>query len=251
MADGTAIPLVHATWNPITGCDRVSPGCRHCYALGFARRLAGRYGYPKSDPFAVTLHPDKFDQPLRWKKPRTIFVCSMGDLFHPKVTDNTLETIFSVFAETPQHTYMVLTKRPKQMVGWLKKAPESLLRRVNRNLWLGVSAEDQQRANERIPLLINAWSGYRFVCLEPLLGCIDLQRWMHALDWVITGGETGTGGRQAEINHLRKIRDQCVEAGVPLFFKQWGGRNNKKRANTLDGEKWEQQGKYTAMRKAD
>ena len=215
------------------GFHRAAGGC---YALTFARRLAGRYGYPKETPFAVTLHPGRLDQPRRWKKPRTIFICSMGDLFHPGVTDEALAVIFSIIADTPRHTYMVLTKRPERMARWLRNAPESLLQKVRGKLWLGVSAEDQQRAGERLPLLVAAWPGRCIACLEPLLGRIDLSPWLHALDWVITGGETGAGGRQADPEHLRAVRDQCVAAGVPLFFKQWGGRMNKQLENTLDGE---------------
>ena len=245
MTDRTRIPVVQATWNPVTGCDRVSPGCKRCYARSFARRLAGRYGYPKENPFAVTVHPDRLNQPRRWIKPRTIFACSMGDLFHDDVDDATLAAVFNMIAESSRHTYLILTKRPARMAGWLCDASEALLRKLQGNLWLGVSAEDQQRANERLPLLIRAWAGRRIACLEPLLGRIDLSQWLNSLDWVIAGGETGSGGRQADAAHLRIVRDQCVAAGVPLFFKQWGGRKNKQLENTLDGKKWEQRGNDT------
>lgn len=242
MADRTRIPIVQATWNPVTGCNRVSPGCRRCYARSFARRLAGRYGYPKENPFTVTVHPSRLHQPLLWVKSRTIFACSMGDLFHTDVDDATLNSVFSIIAETARHTYLILTKRPARMAAWLRNAPKALLLKVQSNLWLGVSVEDQQRANERLPLLIRAWPGRRIACLEPLLDGIDLSPWLNALDWVIAGGETGSGGRQADAAHLRVVRDQCVVAGIPLFFKQWGGRKNKKLENTLDGKKWEQLG---------
>ena len=248
MADRTSIPITQATWNPVTGCDRVSPGCKRCYALTFAKRLSGRYGYPKQAQFSVTLHPNRLGQPQRWRRPRTIFVCSMGDLFHADVAEQTLTDIFTIMAETPRHTYMVLTKRPARMACWLRSAPKSILQQVKNNLWLGVSAEDQQRANERLPLLIASWPGRRVACLEPLLGPIDLRSWLPVLDWVITGGETGTGGRKADPENVRAVRDQCAVAGVPLFFKQWGGRHNKQLKNTLDGRKWEQLGGYTTLK---
>ncbi len=246
MSDRTSIPITETTWKPVTGCDRVSPGCKRCYAMAFAKRLSGRYGYPKESPFSVTLHPNRMDRPHRWKRPRTIFVCSMGDLFHTDVADQTLTDIFTVMAETPRHTYLVLTKRPVHMAWWLRSAPRSLLKQVKGNVWLGISAEDQQRAKQRLPLLIASWAGRRVACLEPLLGFIDLSPWMCALDWVISGGETGAGGRIADPMNVRAVRDQCVAAGVPLYFKQWGGRQNKEISNTLDVKKWEQLGGYTS-----
>lgn len=212
--------------------------------MAFAKRLSGRYGYPKKHPFSVTFHSNRLDQPRRWRKPRTIFVCSMGDLFHADVPEETLKDIFTVMAETPRHTYMVLTKRPLRMASWLRKTPESLLCQVRENVWLGVSAEDQRRADERLPSLISAWPGRRVACLEPLLGFVDLNLWLRELDWVITGGETGAGGRKAKLKDVRAVRDQCLAAGVPLFFKQWGGWKNKQLKNTLDGKKWEQLGAY-------
>jgi protein gp37 len=212
--------------------------------MAFAKRLAGRYGYPKLAPFSVTFHPKRLDQPKRWTKPRTVFVCSMGDLFHADVADKTVTDIFTVMAETKWHTYMVLTKRPLRMTRWLRSAPGSLLHQVQYNVWLGVSAEDQQRAEERMPLLVAEWPGRRVACLEPLLGPIYLRAWLHKIDWVITGGETGAGGRKANREDLRIVRDQCIAANVPLFFKQWGGQNNKQLENTLDDEKWEQLGGY-------
>jgi len=212
--------------------------------MAFAKRLSGRYGYPKEAPFSVTLHANRLDQPHLWKRPRTIFVCSMGDLFHADVTDQTITDIFSIMAATPRHTYMVLTKRPLRMACWLRSVPNCLLTQVKGNVWIGVSAEDQQRADERLPLLIASWPGRRVACLEPLLGPIDLSPWLNVLDWVINGGETGAGGRKADLGDLRAVRDQCSAAGVPLFFKQWGGRKNKQEKNTLDGKKWEQLGGY-------
>ena len=246
MADRTRIPITQATWNPVTGCDRVSPGCKRCYAMAFAKRLYGRYGYPRQAPFSVTLHPNRLNQPQRWKRPRTIFVCSMGDLFHDEVSDKTLNEIFTIMAETPRHTYMVLTKRPERMAFWLRNTSGWLLQKLKENVWFGVSVEDQQRANERLPFLIINWPGQRVACLEPLLGPIDLRSWLRELDWVITGGETGPGGRKVDPRHLREVRDQCVAVGVPLFFKQWGGRHNRRLPNTLDGRKWEQMADYTS-----
>jgi len=167
MADRTNIPIAQATWNPVTGYDRFSPGCKRCYAVAFAKRLAGRCGYPKHAPFSVTLHPKRLDQPLRWKRPRTIFVCSMGDLFHAELTNKTVTDIFSIMAETPCHTYIVLSKRPARMADWPKKAPESLGRQVSENVWMEVSTADQQRLAGQTRCLLGAVAGaHRFKIVE-------------------------------------------------------------------------------------
>ena len=241
------------TWNPITGCTPISEGCQHCYAERMSKRLAGRCGYPFENPFKVTLHPDKLEQPLRWKKPRKIFVCSMGDLFHPDVSGDFLYEIWGIMAQCPQHIFMVLTKRPEIMRLWY----DDIFIRLNPlyrknplpNIWLGVTAENQARADERIPILLRVPAAVRFVSVEPMLGPIELEHYFpeydylptckyfriaygldsnkpvivrSGIDWVICGGETGPGARPMHPDWVRSLRDQCVTAGVPFFFKSWG-----------------------------
>ncbi len=246
MADRTAIPVTQATWNPVTGCNPVSPGCKRCYAKGFAARLAGRYGYPKDAPFRVTVHEDRMGQPRAWKKPRTVFTCSMGDLFHKDVPDAVVERVFLAMSETKRHTYMVLTKRPERLIWWLEAAPAGMILKCLKNVWVGVSAENQECAEQRLEPLVRAWPGRRIACLEPLLERVNIRPWIKYVDWVVAGGETGPGGREADPDHVRFVRDQCMAAGTPFYFKQWGGRNNKHKENTLDGRKWEQLGAYRA-----
>jgi protein gp37 len=257
----TAIEWTEKVWNPVTGCTKTSPGCAHCYAERMAKRLAGRCGYPKDEPFRVTWHPVRMDEPLRWRKPSMVFVCSMGDLFHEDVPDMAIINILAVIAEAKQHTFMILTKRPERALGlfslfvsptipndvWLQtsrgitaeKAPWPLP-----NLWLGVTAENQEMADKRIPILLQIPAAVRFVSVEPMLGPVDLcnlpfppvttSRILDALragsksskpwglDWVICGGESGPGARPLHPDWARSLRDQCVASGTPFFFKQWG-----------------------------
>jgi len=234
------------TWNPVTGCTKVSPGCKHCYAERMATRLRGRHGYPEDDPFRVTLHPDRLDQPLRWRQPRRVFVCSMSDLFHPDVPDEYIRSVFVSMETSHKHTFQVLTKRPERMAGFLQDwwsmtspygedsygpAP---------NVWLGTSVEDQERADERIPHLLKTPAAVRFLSCEPLLGPVALSNWLPPrppaypgypqeadlagphLNWVIVGGESGPGARPMNPDWARSIRDQCQAVGVPFFFKQHG-----------------------------
>lgn len=257
MGDKTGIEWTDATWNPVTGCDKVSPGCDHCYAEMFAERWRGTRGHYFETGFDVQLRPDKLGLPLRWTKPRRIFVNSMSDLFHDKVPDEYIARVFAVMALAPQHTFQVLTKRHGRMrsllssddfrsevtqtfVGW---AVEDLSLKTGHlesatgdwwplpNVWLGVSAEDQKRADLRIPALLDTPAAVRFVSAEPLLGPIDLHGdpigkdsvfWIGHLDWVIVGGESGPGARPMHPDWARSMRDQCVDAGVPFLFKQWG-----------------------------
>lgn len=255
-ADGTP----GKTWNPITGCTQVSPGCRNCYAERMAKRLRGRHGYPADEPFRVTAHADRLYTPWHWKRPRHIFVCSMGDLFHGHVSNELIADIFNVMCDSrsEQHTFQVLTKRPQRALQWLEWLGENepgntplgvtleVCGHFGRNIWFGISAEDQKRADERIPLLLKIPAAVRFVSLEPLLGPIhlgmatpcdrDCAEYQDAecpgtsgpcimqrhLDWVIVGGESGPGARPMHPFWVRSIRDQCVAANVPFFFKQWG-----------------------------
>lgn len=242
----TKIEWTNETWNPITGCTKISEGCTNCYAERMAKRLAGRYGYPEQPHhFEVTVHEDKFDQPLKWKKPRMIFVCSMGDLFHPDVPHAEIKKILDVIKKCPQHTFQILTKRPEAMFYYFQANhtiydSESYLNKYElfRNLWLGVTAENQKTADERIPWLLKTPAVVRFVSVEPMLGSVDLQkvvmpdgdyltkhfRWqvVNSLDWVICGGETGHGAREMKAEWAQDLYVQCRDAGVPFFFKKPG-----------------------------
>jgi len=257
----TKIEWADAVWNPITGCSPISEGCEHCYAKRQARRFKGRYGYPADDPFRVTFHPDRLEEPLRWKKPRRVFVCSMGDLFHPDVPLNVTKDVFDVMRRAGNkygHTFMVLTKRPKRMaefIGLLQRDKGDDFRRWPLPfVWLGVTAENQQRADERIPILLQTPAAVRFVSVEPMLGPVDLTHIpiphglvechggrLDPVNWVIAGGETGPGARPMHPDWVRSLRDQAVSAGVPFFFKGWGKWiQNQSNAGKrmLDGREW-------------
>ena len=227
---------VGETWSPVTGCTPISEGCAHCWARRMAKRLAGRFGYPADDPFAVTLHPDKLYVPYHWQKPRTVFVCSMGDLFHEVVPGRYIERVFDVTAQTPRHTYLILTRRPDRAFEWCCNTG----RMPRPNIWLGVTAENQEQADRRIPVLLQIPAAVHFVSIEPMLGPVALHPYiMHqrdrapgevgpisdygpALSWVIVGGESGPGARPLHPRWARDVRYQCIDAGVPFFFKQWG-----------------------------
>ena len=213
----TKIEWCDKVWNPITGCSPVSGGCANCYAKRMANRLKGRYGYPQDDPFKVTFHPDRLDEPLHWKKPCRIFVCSMGDLFHPKVLFHIYQEISQIIDQCPQHTFLLLTKRPQTMRDtWIWQYP---------NLWLGVSVEDQKTADERIPILLQIPAAYYWISHEPGLGMVTYPKEFLSLKnraWLVTGGETGPKARPMHPDIPRHDRDQCQSAGVPFFFKSWG-----------------------------
>jgi len=240
----TKIEWAKESWNPLTGCTPVSEGCEHCYARRMAQRLRGRYGYPKDDPFRVTFHPDKVERPLKWKKPRRVFVCSMSDLFHPDVDWLIIDNILNTCWRAPRHIFLILTKRI-EAAWYYFRSPIFFTPDLHRreflergNIWLGVSAENQKRANERIPILFEIPAAKHFVSIEPMLGPINLNGLEHGsiffsalerglfypekLDWVICGGESGPGARPMHPNWPRSIRDQCQDAQVPFFFKQHG-----------------------------
>lgn len=248
MSDKTGIEWTDATWNPVTGCTEVSPGCDNCYAKTLAERFRDTEGHYFEHGFDVQLREDKLDLPLRWTKPRRIFVNSMSDLFHDSVPDDYIANVFAVMARANQHTFQVLTKRHARMRSLLTS--DLFHRRIYdylvsidyqwisntpvvwplRNIWLGVSTENQQWADIRIPALLDTPAAVRFISAEPLLGPInfervpgfnrvglDLSRW-----WVIVGGESGKGARPMHPNWARSLRDQCQAAGVPFLFKQRG-----------------------------
>lgn len=230
------------TWNPVTGCTKVSDGCTNCYAEGIARRFAGGKAFPNG--FDVTLHHDRLDAPLRWRKPSRVFVNSMSDLFHDQVPDEYIAQVFVTMAATPQHTYQVLTKRHGRMRA-LVSSPEfrasvedgigarfevdDRYRWPLPNVWLGVSVEDQKRADLRIPALLDTPAAVRFLSCEPLLGPVDLRPYLNhecdrhpRPDWVIVGGESEPGARPMHLDWARTLVQQCRDAGVPVFVKQLG-----------------------------
>ncbi|WKZ83780.1 MAG: phage Gp37/Gp68 family protein [Acidimicrobiia bacterium] len=236
MSNGTGIEWTEATWNPTTGCDRVSPGCDNCYALTLAKRLKAmgstkyqRDGDPRtSGPgFGLTLHPDTLDLPHRWVRPRIVFVNSMSDLFHPEVPESFVYEVFEVMAATPRHTYQILTKRSKRLA---TLGPELTW---PPNVWMGVSVETIAY-RFRVDHLRRVPAAVRFLSLEPLLGALpglDLE----GIDWVIVGGESGPQARPMREQWALDIRDQCAAAEVPFFFKQWGGRTPKAGGRLLAG----------------
>ena len=232
MGDQSAIEWTDATWNPITGCTKISPGCKHCYAERLAVRLRAMGNPRYQNGFAVTLHPDQLSLPLRWRAPRRIFVNSMSDLFHEAVPDDFIQRVFNMMGEAHWHVFQVLTKRSRRLVELgpsLRWAP---------NIWQGVSVESQ-RYVRRIRDLQAVPAAVRFLSIEPLLGPIeDLP--LIGVRWVIVGGESGGGRRPMQPAWARLIRDQCLAAGVPFFFKQWGGRTPKSGGRELDGRVWDE-----------
>lgn len=248
MASKTAIEWTEVTWNPTTGCDRISAGCDNCYALTLSKRLkamgAAKYqndGDPRtSGPgFALTTHPGTLDEPYGWRLPRTVFVNSMSDLFHAKVPVSFVRDVFDVIADTPQHTYQVLTKRSAR----LRKMADRL--DWPANLWMGVSVESGA-VLQRVDDLREVPASVRFLSCEPLLGPlgeIDLA----GIGWVIAGGESGHGYRPVDVNWVRELRDVCLDSDVPFFFKQWGGRTPKAAGRLLDGRVWGQMPERTGL----
>lgn len=292
MSDKSQIEWTDATWNPVRGCSIVSEGCRNCYAMRQAHRMSGEggayEGLTRMTPSGPNWTGDVrevsglLDQPIRWTKPRRVFVNSMSDLFHPSVSPQFIGRVFATMCVAQHHTFQVLTKRPERMlelVGGqgLHRYVSDQVRVVSReswktrwplpNVWLGVSVENQETADERIPLLLQTPAAVRWVSAEPLLGPVDLSRWLDCagpfwsnmdvdpLDWIVVGGESGPGARPMHPDWAREIRDQCVAAGVPFHFKQWGAwkldsvtdntegylRVGKKEAGReLDGRTWDE-----------
>ena len=232
MASNSPIEWTEATWNPVTGCDKVSPGCAHCYAERMARRLKGM-GQPNyRQGFELTLQPAMLDLPFSWKRGRRIFVNSMSDLFHAKVPTPYIKGVFDVMVRASWHQYQVLTKRSERLLALDAELPWP------ENVWMGVSVENA-RYTRRIDELRATGARVKFLSLEPLLGplpCLDLS----GINWVIVGGESGPGARAMDRSWLLDIRDQCRDAGVPFFFKQWGGVFKSRTGRELDGATWDQ-----------
>jgi protein gp37 len=242
MSRNSSIEWTDATWNPVTGCNKVSTGCKHCYAETFAERFRGVPGSPYEQGFDFKLWPDRLGLPLGWKKPLRIFVNSMSDLFHERVPDEFIDRAFDTMREARWHMFQVLTKRSERMAGYLaSRAWAPMLSETSPQIWLGSSVEtqayiDRARVVATLPVAV------RFLSCEPLLGPLDLAGLLGptAINWVIVGGESGHGARPMDSAWALAIRDQCLSAGVPFFFKQWGGRNKKAAGRVLDGRTWDE-----------
>lgn len=230
MADRSTIEWTDATWNPVTGCTKVSPGCDHCYAETFAERFRGVQGHPYAQGFDLRLWPQRLNIPLHWKRPRRIFVNSMSDLFHKDIPDDYIRGVFDVMNQADWHIFQVLTKRPSRLV---RLSPTLSW---PQHIWVGVSVETNAYA-WRVDQLRRVPSSIRFVSAEPLLGPLDRVDF-RGIHWVITGGESGPLHRTCDPSWVRGIRDRCVASGVAYFHKQWGGRTPKSNGRILDGRTW-------------
>ena len=265
----TKIPWTDASWNPIDGCNPVSDGCKNCYAAGIAKRFWGDRKF--SD---VRFHAKRLFQLVKWRKPRRIFVCSMGDLFHKDISDFNIFRVVNAMHNAYQHTFILLTKRPKRMGDYFADFKNSFgsnqdkkfygedPSRATKNIWIGVTCENQKTADERIPILLNIPAAVRFVSVEPMLSSIDLSPWLisdgwtpsysdpdnigchppaeplNALHWVICGTESGPKRRPAKTEWIRSLKDQCVKAGIPFFLKQREIDGKVVKMPLLDGQKW-------------
>lgn len=234
MADRTSIEWTDATWNPVTGCTKISRGCDNCYAERFAERFRGVAGHAFENGFDIVLRPQRLEQPIHWKKRRRIFVNSMSDLFHKKVPVEYVDRVFEAMEKADHHIYQVLTKRSSLMRSYVNRRYQSS--HVPAHIWLGVSIENQKTL-VRLKHLKEARVGVRFVSFEPLLesiGTVDLR----GIGWVIAGGESGPRARPIQREWICDLRDQCLEQEVAFFFKQWGGKTPKARGNAIDGKTW-------------
>ena len=244
MSDKSNIEWTDATWNPVSGCTKVSPACKNCYAERFAERWRGIPDHPYGQGFDLKLWPERLTLPLVWKTARMIFVNSMSDLFHKDVPDDYIRRVFKVMVEARQHTFQVLTKRSERMRDWINDYWRA---RIPTNIWLGVSVENQDYVG-RITDLQKTHAEIRFLSIEPLLGPVKLKAsYLKNIHWVIVGGESGPFDRPMDPEWARAIREACQKCNVPFFFKQWGAFNpegervGKKRAGRiLDGETWDQ-----------
>lgn len=237
MAVLSSIEWTETTWNPVTGCDKVSPGCKHCYAERMAMRLKAMGQYRYRNGFKLTLQADLVDLPLSWKKPRKVFVNSMSDLLHNDIPLKFIQDVFDTMNKAARHTFQVLTKRSDR----LRKISKDLI--WTDNIWMGVSVENEDYAH-RIDDLLATDARIKFLSLEPLLGSLKNVS-LKGVDWVIVGGESGPGARPMEKTWVLEIRDQCEDLGIPFFFKQWGGVNKKKAGRKLEGRYWDDYPKRT------
>jgi protein gp37 len=234
MADSTSIEWTDATWNPVTGCTKITRGCDNCYAARFSERFRGVPGHPFENGFDLTLRPDRLRQPLAWGRPRMIFVNSMSDLFHKGVPQEFIDQVFATMEEADWHTFQVLTKRSSLMRDYLRARYGD--RSPAPHIWVGVSVEDGC-ATARVKHLREAPAAVRFLSVEPLIGPLG-QIDLNGIHWVIAGGESGPRARPMNIDWAREIRDTCEHQKVPFFFKQWGGVRPKSGGRELDGREW-------------
>lgn len=232
MATSSAIEWTDATWNPVTGCTKVSPGCKNCYAARMANRLQAMGQANYSNGFQLTTQPHMLDLPLTWKTPKRIFVNSMSDLFHNDVSLPYIQSVFSVMLRAPWHQFQVLTKRSERLVELTDKLEWA------KHIWMGVSVETAKYAY-RINHLRNSGARVKFLSLEPLLGPLQNLD-LRGINWVIAGGESGPYSRDVEAGWIIDIRDQCLAANVPFFFKQWGGARKKTTGRILEGRTWDE-----------
>lgn len=232
MSTNSTIEWTESTWNPTTGCNKISPGCTHCYAERFAERWRGIPGHPYEQGFDVKIWPERLSMPLSWKKPRLVFVNSMSDLFHEEIPEDFIKDVFSVMKKANWHQFQLLTKRPIRMLeiaSYIEEWPT--------NVWAGVSVESQAWM-WRTEILKEIPARVRFLSCEPLLGPLKLS--LDNLHWIIVGGESGVGARPMNIEWVRDIRNQCLKANVPFFFKQWGGVQKKRHGRELDAQVWDE-----------
>ena len=236
MSENSTIEWTDATWNPVRGCTKITPGCAHCYAETFAERFRGVPGHPYEQGFDLRLVPEKLREPLRWKNPKMVFVNSMSDLFHEDVPDEYVLEVVGVMQTANWHTYQVLTKRSERMRDLLQTKLRAAASQPH--IWWGVSVENRRHGLPRIEHLRAAPARVRFLSIEPLLedlGSLNL----NGIHWVIVGGESGVGARPIEPRWVLSIRDQCEQAKVPFFFKQWGGVRKKRAGRELDGRTYD------------
>jgi protein gp37 len=236
MADASTIEWTDATWNPVSGCTKITAGCDFCYAERFAERFRGVPGHSFEHGFDLTLKPERLLQPFQWRRPRRIFVNSMSDLFHKEIPTAFIDAVFDTMERANWHTYQVLTKRSSLLVRYLRQRYRSA--KAPSHIWLGISVEDAQNT-VRLKHLKAAQASIKFVSFEPLLasvGPVDLK----GIDWAIVGGESGHGARPMNEEWALEIRDQCLRDGVAFFFKQWGGVHSKAGGRLLRGREWNQ-----------
>jgi protein gp37 len=232
MADNSRIEWTEATWNPVTGCSKVSPGCAHCYAETFAERWRGLPGHPYQQGFDLRLWPERLEVPLRWRRPRTIFVNSMSDLFHEEIPTEYIAKIFDVMQRAEWHVFQVLTKRPERLEALAEDLPWPP------NVWMGVSIENR-RFVHRADHLRRTPAQIKFISAEPLLGPLGRLD-LSGIHWLIAGGESGPRHRPMKVEWARDLRDRCAEENVAFFFKQWGGIRSKTGGRVLDGRTWDE-----------
>jgi protein gp37 len=230
MSDQSAIEWTEATWNPVTGCDKVSPGCAHCYAETFAERWRGIPGHHYQQGFDLRLWPERIEQPLRWRRPRRIFVNSMSDLFHERIPDEFIAEVFEVMVRADWHVFQVLTKREDRLVELASDLPWPS------NIWMGVTIENRRFVG-RADSLRAVPAAVKFISAEPLLGPLEGLD-LTGIDWLIAGGESGPRHRRLDLDWVRDLRDRCHDAGTSFFFKQVGGRTPKAGGRELDGREW-------------